>query len=58
MKQLLHFIGFHGANWDGVWIKGNIWTECRACGARRMVSFGNASEIPSEVVAAFPVRED
>jgi hypothetical protein len=48
---LRHRLGFHGANWHPFWLRGNVWTECIVCGARRMPSFGDASEIPPEEIA-------
>lgn len=46
MIRLRHWLGFHGRNWRLVWIMGNVWTECEICHARRMVPFGDVSEMP------------
>lgn len=50
LRDLRHRSGFHGPNWYPFWMDGNVWTECGVCGARRMPSFADASEIPAFMI--------
>lgn len=45
LTRLKHALGFHGRNWITYNYEGNWWTKCKVCYKRRMIPFGDYTEV-------------